>query len=162
MPRDQTQTQPSLKEIFSQTETVEYSGLKVTKAFEADWKNSKAYANDQEIKLSKRQKQILALLISQQGQPLTKMHLRLNFDSYAPMDNYNLDNNYNVQISKLKAAVPKQLPEAAHIIDQIRSTNPARKKSQKGRYLAKDDELQGSYFIDKQDTPPVKAVEFYH
>lgn len=61
----------SLSSIFAETDNVSYGAYKITKPTGSNYKSARFLVGDQEVTLLPAQKKIMALLISQQGEPLT-------------------------------------------------------------------------------------------
>ncbi len=135
-----------LSEIFAETDTVEFAGLKVTKKPGEVWSKAKAYIHGEEITLQPRGKQLLALLISQRGEPVTKAILKENFYNKTNIEPEAIENAFTIQISIIKKQILEQKPEAKEVLDQIRPSNLTRGET--GRRVPL--ELRGSYYINEK------------
>ena len=139
---------PTLSRTFALTDTIEFEGFTINKPVGRDWKHAKATLYGAELTMDRRTKQIFALLISQQGEPLFANDLRAEFSSYTRMDGDSLKNNYKQHIYRIKEAIRGCLTLAEEqrdsALNRLSSTNSAARnlptstiKAQETGYLIK-------------------------
>ena len=152
MPSRAKQEAPSLTQIFALSDTVEYAGLKITKPIGRSWEHARAFINNVEVEITEpKKKQILALLISQEGQPLTKEDAEANLIYDGKNDPAKV---YKTHISQIKADIIATHPELKPFLDQITSAKYTRHPEIRAAY--KNGQLRGAYLIEDHglQTPP--------
>lgn len=161
-----TENQGILQAAFAETDTISYGPFMVTKAPGARWKQAHAFINGQEVFLTPLKKRYLALLIRQQGEPVTIEHFAAEIPTSNPsrwyaksrqLDDHvekrgarkELINTIKVTVSLLKRDLRDQAV-SDDICQNIEPVGLYRQKGDKGPF---PEGMSGAYRINLPPSP---------